>query len=553
MKLKFKHSRFEVYDYTKKLPGFTIDPETDIQYTIDPQVAMSYQHYADEKTSLEIYKQFYELKTVIDQSRALDSNIFIPAPIGCSYLPFQNACATFAIPKKRILIADEMGVGKTVEAIEIMNYFIWIRYYKVLRGLIVCPNHLKDNWEMELLKWLIEEHGIEQATSSYWPMYAQFVICNYDQLIKHYENIRMRPWEFLIVDESQNLSNSSAQRTKMVCGSPAEGLDPIPCDRAIFLSGTPFNNRPIELFPTLHFLDPERWPSRTEYGVKYCDGKKSRDGKKWDFKGSSNLPELQGKLRSTVMIRRLKDEVLKDLPPKRRQIIELPAGAELLEFIKMEIDAWDSYESKMVEAKEKAKNAKELNNTEEYKNAMQALRYTESIRFSKIAEFRLKTGLATLPFAIEHLKDVLATGKKVICFGHHHDVLEPIFKEFKDIAVIVYGGSLQEYTPTEAAIKFQTDPSCQLFIGSNRMMTGLTLIAAEHEVFVELDWTPSVMKQAEDRAHRVGQKESILIQYLVLAKSLAARMAHKIKEKLELQEQTLDHDEVLEQLEEVVL
>lgn len=555
MNLVYVEGRFEAHNFSgNKLPNFVKDEDTDILYSIDAQVAKSYIHYADPETQLEIYKQEAELKVVIEQSRLEVTNLLVAVPKGLKYDSYQLPVVAFAAKRRRILLADEQGIGKTVSSIAVINFSLAKQEYIAPRGLVICQNHLKLHWVKHLYRWLIEEHGVEEVTSKHFPIYSQWVVCSYDSLEKYYDEMRWQPWNYLIVDECQHLVNPSANRTRLVLGNPDIGIEPIRADRVMMLSGTPFLNRPIELYPVLHYLDPERWNSRVEFGIKYCDGKKSEKTSKWTFKGSSNLPILQSKLRSTLMIRRLKEDVMKDLPPKRRQIIELPPGDELLAFIKDELEAWDSYNSKIDEAKKKVASTKELKDTESYKEAMQSLRYTEKIRFEKIAEFRRKTGIATLPFVITHLEDVLKDGRKVVVFTHHHEVAEPIFNKFIDYKpLIIYGGKLQEYEGAEAEALFQTDPTRQLFICSIRMATGLTLTASSHEIFGELDWTAGVIKQAEDRCHRRGTTESILIQYMVLAKSLAARMAHKIVEKLEYQEQALDKGEVWEDLEKVIL
>jgi len=554
MQLVFSEGYFEARGYNKKIPGFIYDEDTKLWKTVDAQLAKSYLHYADQDTQLEIYKQEAELKTSIAQSRAEVCDIIVPSPARLKYDSYQLPVVAFAAKRKRILLADEQGIGKTVSAIGVVNYSLARKEYIAPRGLIICQSHLKLHWLKHLSKWLIDEHGIAIADSKSFPRYSQFVVVHYDALDKWYDEMRYRPWEYLIVDECQHLCNPKANRTRMVFGNPDLGIEPIQSDRAILLSGTPFNNRPIELYSILHYLDPDRWNSRIDYGIKYCDGKKNEKTGKYNFKGASHLAELQGKMRSTIMIRRLKVDVMKDLPPKRRQVIELPPGDDLLAFIKEELDAWDSYNSKIYEARKKVESAKELNHIDEYKEAMESLRYTEKIRFEKISEFRKKTGIATLPFVLTHLEDIMQDGRKIVVFGHHHEVVEAIFNKFKDAnPLIIYGGNLQEFEGAKAEELFQTDSSRQLFICSLRMATGLTLTASSHEVFAELDWTASVIKQAEDRCHRRGTKDAILIQYLVLARSLAARMAHKIIEKLEYQEKVLDKDEILEELPEVVL
>ena len=544
MKLVLHQGRFEVQGYNKKVPGFATDPDTGIQFTTDAHTAKALLHYAEPDAEFEIYKREAEMKVVLAQSHALDSNIVVPVPKGKVYDPYQLAAIKYGIQREAVWLCDEMGLGKTQEAIGIINWLLAHNpAFRYKRGLVICQNHLKDHWANHLGSWLIEEHGIDITLSDWFPEYAQWVIVNYESVSKWEDKLKMMPWGFVIIDEFHNLSNPKANRTRQVYGNPRLGIEAIKADKIIMISGSPFNNRTKELFPSLHFADPVVWPDFHSFGIKFCGATQKRNGD-WEYNGASNESELQAKLRTTLMIRRLKDDVLKDLPPKRRQVIEIPPGDIDLEWIKEAQEAYDSYEHKIAEAKVKAEQAKINNDETEYKRAMQALRYTRSIQFKKMSKFRYKTAIAKLPFVMAHLEDVLADGRKVVVFGHHHKVLETIFEKYKDIALINYGGKYQTMSAVEAAEIFQTDPKYQIYLCSIRKCEGLTLTAAHHEVFAELDWVPSKMKQAEDRAHRRGSTgEFILIQTIVLMHSLDAKMAHKIVEKLAIMEAVLDKGE----------
>src|SRR5690606_10658667 len=117
-------------------------------------------------------------------------------------------------------------------------------------------------------------------------------------------------------------------KEKLPDGGKAERqVEPIPARRRLALTGTPIPNRPIEVYPLLHWLDPETWKSKFSFATRYCAARKQHVGRgrfAWDFSGASNLGELQDRLRSTIMVRRLKSEVLTELPPKRRQVVEIP-------------------------------------------------------------------------------------------------------------------------------------------------------------------------------------------------------------------------------------
>ncbi len=226
-----------------------------------------------------------------------------------------------------------------------------------------------------------------------------------------------------------------------------------------------------------------------------------------------------------------------ELPAKRRQVIELPQnGASRA--VKAEASAWERHEDALEALQAQVELSKALGNAE-YLEAVQALRKGAQVAFSEISRVRHDTAVAKIPAVIEHLESALEGGS-VICFAHHHDVLDAIFEHFGDQAVKLDGRTPQE--ARQAAVdKFQTDDSCRLFVGSIQAAgVGLTLTASSHVVFAELDWVPANVSQAEDRAHRIGQKNNVLIQHLVLDESLDAKIAKTIVKKQGVIDSALD-------------
>jgi SWI/SNF-related matrix-associated actin-dependent regulator 1 of chromatin subfamily A len=150
-------------------------------------------------------------------------------------------------------------------------------------------------------------------------------VAHYDVLARHEDEMRERNWDLVVVDEAHYLKNPKAQRTQAVFGR--RDLPALDAGRKLVLTGTPIPNRPIELYGILRWPDPQAAGSWVHYARRYCAGKETRYG--WDVSGASNLGELQDKRRSTVMVRRLKKDVLSELPTKRRQVILLdPADIE---------------------------------------------------------------------------------------------------------------------------------------------------------------------------------------------------------------------------------
>ena len=485
----------------------------------------------------------------VKDSLATDADISIPCPYGLSYLPYQKAGIAYALGRSATLIGDEMGLGKTIQAIGLIN-----ADQSIQTVLIVCPASLKLNWKRELEKWLTRKMLTEVIDSKTGWMKAQIAIINYDILHKYRDEICVSAWDLLVCDESHYLKNPKTNRTKLVLGYKTpkrEGyVSPIPCKRKVFLTGTAICNKPIELWPTVRAMDPHglglNWKKYVERycgGHVICIGKDEFGGDKmaWDTNGASNLGELQTKLREKFMIRRQKSDVLIDLPPKRRQIIELPVNDFNRPFVKAELAEYEKRESLIEDLKAQVEALKD-GDPEEYNRAATQLKEARQVMFNEMAKVRHDTAVAKVPSLIEYLVDLLDNDddKKIVFFAHHHDVIDKVRDKFKDISTVLTGQTKKE--DRQAAVdSFQSDPKCKLFIGSiTAAGVGITLTASSHVVFGELDWVPGNITQAEDRCHRIGQKDSVLVQHIVLDGSLDAKMAKRLIEKQHVIEATLN-------------
>jgi hypothetical protein len=256
----------------------------------------------------------------------------------------------------------------------------------------------------------------------------------------------------------------------------------------------------------------------------------------WEFNGASHLDELQDKLRSTIMVRRLKKDVLTELPPKRRQVIEFPATPAMAHLVKQEMEVYEGVDE--LEAEVELAAASDDPNA--YEDAVKKLRKGQQARFEGLSELRRATAEAKIPLCVEHLEEAVEESGKVVVFAHHKTVVRAIAEKFGDAAVSLVGDTpMQERQ--DAVDRFQKDPECKLFIGSIMAAgVGITLTAAAHVVFCELDWVPGNVSQAEDRCHRIGQKDSVLVQHLVLEGSLDATIARRIISKQDVIDKALD-------------
>ena len=456
-------------------------------------------------------------------SKAKDAKIEVPSPPGYDYLPFQRAAIAYALGRAGTLLADEMGLGKTIEALGVINADPTAQ-----RILIVCPASLKLNWSRECERWLVRERTIGVAAKTF-PVEADVVIVNYAILGKWKAELS-EEWDVLIADECHYVKNRDAKRSKLLYAIRAK--------RRLLLTGTPILNRPVELQPIAGLLAPETFGHFWDYAKRYCKPQRNRFG--WDFSGASNLAELHEKLRGTIMVRRIKSDVLTELPPKRRQVIEL-ASDTLADLINIEELAWVEHERRLRELRARSGETR-AGAAGASDGELRELREGVNAAFGELSKLRHATALAKVPLVVDHVKNALLASGKMVVFAHHLGVVSEIAAAFGEAAVTLTGSNTSEQR--QAAVdRFQTDPECQVFVGSIRAAgLGLTLTAAAHVVFAELDWVPAHLTQAEDRTHRIGQRDSVLVQHLVLQDSLDARMVRTLIKKQRVVDETLDGD-----------
>ena len=464
----------------------------------------------------EIIKEKKEkMQSVLQKSMSATSDISIPSPSGLEYLPFQKAGIDFIDNQKNVLVADEMGLGKTIQAIGYINLNKDIKTV-----LIICPASLKLNWKQELQKWLIRPYNIEVLNGH---GITDITITNYESVKKYFSELTSQKWDLLVLDESHYIKNYKAQRTQYITGFYEDkknktgwinGLKDYAIQK-ILLSGTPVLNRPMELFTQLKVLGNEMGKNPFAFRDRYVETDS------WGgVTGTKNLEELQMRLRTTCMIRREKKDVLLELPDKLRQVITLPSNVlsetdreESRKIVNYLSESWDIATQKLVKS---------------------------GFDFEEISKIRHKQSIKKIPYVLEHLENVLENEDKIVVFAHHHDVVNAIYDRFKDISVVATGNeTLNERN--DAVNRFQNDSNIKLFIGSIQAMgVGITLTASSTVIFTEIEWRPGDLFQAEDRLHRIGQKSTVLVQYLVVNDSIDSYMINKILEKMGVIEKITD-------------
>ena len=487
-----------------KHAGFKKDKYTKLYSTRMPSLAFNFIQYAENRTELALRA----FKKTNVNSRSLSTNYTTKKlKNGLSYLPYQVAGIKFMKEKKRCLNGDEPGTGKTIQIAGLINEISEIR-----NVLVLCPASLRLNWLQELEKWLIRPLDILDVVSydSSWRG-------------KNSEARRGLHYDLIVMDEAHYLKNATSKRSMA-----AQRLTSRDDCRVVLLTGTPVMNRPKDLFTLLKIINEKMFPDFTAFAVRYCGAflqeLNLRNGKKkvWNTEGSSNEEELQDILRSTIMIRRLKNDVLPQLPKKIRQIIEI-----------------ENDENAVKDEKVKWKNMCESLG---YEEALKKLNEGNPVLFNEIAGERQNVALSKVPYVIEHIENLLLSESKIVLFAHHRAVVEQLVSGLLKHKPVKVVGGMTEKAKNESVISFQNDPECRIFVGNIQAAgVGLTLTASSIVVFAELDMVPSTMTQAEDRCCRIGASaDSILVQHIVLNGSLDVKLARMLVKKQEVADLILD-------------
>ena len=441
----------------------------------------------------------------------------------------------------RALIADEMGLGKTVQALS------WLKLHpEFSKVLVICPASLKINWQREAEKWALLDMEILNGTTPH-KIKSNDVIINYDILSYWEKHLKLKQFDVIIFDEAHYIKNNKAKRTKAF----KRLVKSVP--RLIALTGTPIENKPIEIYNIVKVIDPSIFPDATDFAVEFCGAKKTRFG--WDKNGATNTLRLNKILSSSIMIRRKKVDVLKDLPEK--QIIKVPfeinnrieydqAETEFVEFLKKKFNTENLTEEILEELKQFAKR-NDIEVSEEL--TTDEIRLIKEHKFERIAsapvlaQIELLKQLAVkgkIDQIIEWIENFLESGEKLVVFAVHKKVVSQLMEKFKHIAVKV-DGSVSQKQRQEAVDKFQKDVKTRLFIGNIKAAgVGITLTAASNAAIIEFPWSPGELNQAADRIHRITQTKQVTIWNLVGESTIEEKIITLLKKKEKVITKILD-------------
>ncbi len=393
-------------------------------------------------------------------------------------MPFQQKGLAYLLQNERALLADEMGLGKTVQAIALLAAT------RQIPAMIVVPPHLVRNWRRELDHFLRLPDGVRvhvvRGLTPYPLPEADIYLIHYLLLRGWKEVLPNLGIRTLLFDEVQELRRAGTEKYS------AASLLSSACERVIGLSGKPIYNRGGEIWNVVNILDFHFLGSWESFSREWCDGY---------GRGVVLKPDILGEhlRREGLMLRRTKAEVLPELPPKRRLVQEIDADDALYERLTREV-----LEKLRVLAKDETLTPSSRAILEEQVSQ----------------EERQATGLAKAAYVAAFVRALLEGGEKVLLFAHHHAVMDTYKKELRAHGPVFITGRETDEQKDRAARSFMAGDA-DLCCISLRAASGLNLQRATCVVFGELDWSPAVHSQAEDRAHRIGQEDSLLCYYLV--------------------------------------
>lgn len=512
-------------EWIVKKESICYPPGRDARWYVETfaQWAVKYRYCSDVSRRSESHDVVYEIPPM----KGFTGEHYIQPP----YTPYEYQLEgiRYALDHKRCIFGDQPGLGKTLQAIcsVVKAHKEAAIYGESFPTLVICPASLKINWQREFKKFagvnaiILDDknrdswHRFYELKRSDGEALASVFITNYESLKKFFVtevktqlrmtlrsivfDDRVKMFKSVIIDESHKCKSSKTQQSKFV-----EGI----CKgkRWIFaLTGTPVVNNNTDLIQQLKILNRlEDFGGYKQFVGRYCDGPKQ----------SSNMRELNYRLWMCCFFRREKSKVLTQLPDKMRQYITCDITNR---------KEYDDAENDVIKYLRQYKNAND-------DKVARAMRGQVMVKMGILKQIAAKGKIKAVS---EFIHDVIDGGEKLIMFAYLKDVVDALKKEFPDAVTVT--GSDDTRAKQNAVDRFQNDPECKLIILNYKSGgTGLTLTASSRVGFIEFPWTYSDCEQAEDRAHRNGQKNAVNCYYFLGDKTIDRYMYNVIQTKKDI-------------------
>jgi hypothetical protein len=443
----------------------------------------------------EVREQHARAAGLVALSAATDAALDVPG-LGGELKPFQRAGVAYLLAQRRAFLADEQGLGKTIEALAT------VEADAAYPAIVVCPASLKLNWLRELERWLPGRSAQALAgTEASSPVArADVTVVNYDIVAARLDALCDLAPRALVLDESHYCKNAAAKRTQAVqrlaASVPRDGL-------VLALTGTPVMNRPPELISQLRILG-----RLADFGSGVQFGKR--------FRGPDAYQRLHWHLRARCFARRLKADVLPQLPPKTRGVVPIALDNEPeYRLAERDVVAW--LQSQPLDLRElDAKVAA-------------ALRAERLVRLNAL---KLLAARGKLHAALAWIHDFCSSGERLVVFARHREIQHAVVERFPTALHILGEDGVAARDASVRAFQAPDADENQLIVCSIEVAgQGLTLTQSSNVAFLELDWTPAKHDQAEDRCHRIGQRDAVNAWYLLAADTIDETIATLLERK----------------------
>lgn len=499
-----------------KAAGFRWDNERKVWYTLDHAVAVRLREYGTESAQRKINSLLLK--------KSPWTSPHPPLPQGLSLLPHQLPAIQFALEQNRSYLGLDPGLGKTIIAARIAATLCDPVVY-------ICPPFLTRNVEEEFKKWA-PALKVARYDKSEIDKSVQVIIVPDSLLIRPETRVAILLFvgeqrrAVLFVDEAHRYKNEEAKRTRALLGDHSKHRGRMSgivdaFTKQIYMSGTPVPNRPMELYPILSKAAPETidFMNRFDYGRKYCDGYRNNFG--WDFSGASRVEELARRVivPTGPFMLRLKKSLL-DLPPKLEEVFIISDDmSPKLTSMNMRIE-------------------KQYKSTDDLMKARIASERGMDTDDLPIATYRRLLGEEKASSACEYIASLLEeTDENILVFAFHKETVGRLVAGLHEHRPLVVTGDTP-MAERHACVKEFQSSNRRLIIGNYLALgTGFTLTKANRVIFVEFSWVPGDNEQASDRAHRIGQKSTVFVQYMVYQHSIDKKVIETILRKRKTTEQ----------------
>jgi superfamily II DNA or RNA helicase len=452
--------------------------------------------------------------------RAPEEHPLRTALLKVALLPYQLDGIAFAVGAGRAVLADDMGLGKTIQGVGVAE--LLRREAGIRKVLVICPASLKSQWRSEVHRFCDRDCqlvlGSMATRAAQYDNECFFTICNYEQVLRDILAIERVRWDLIILDEGQRIKNWEAKTSNVIKG--------LKSPFALVLSGTPLENRLDELYSVVQFIDDRRLAP----AFRFFNRHRVVD-EKGKVLGYKNLAELRESLRP-VLLRRTRDAVMQQLPPRTTEIVRIPPTDEQLELhgAHMRVVATTIRKKFLTE--------------------MDLLRLRKALLMCRMAANstylvdKQKPGYSS---KLEHLDDLLdrlsqERGRKVVLFSEWTtmlDLIQPLLESHR-LRYVRLDGSVPQKQRQQLVHEFQQKPDCRLFITTNAGSLGLNLQAANTVINVDLPWNPAVLEQRIGRAHRMGQERPVQVYVLVTEETIEDNLLATLAAKRDLALAALD-------------